>query len=300
MESHNKAFLPGKLGLGCVTFGREIDKKASFILMDHAYSKGIDTFDTAAAYANGESEKIVGFWLAERASRRDSISIATKILPPYDAPQLRLSVEQSLKRLGTEIIDILYLHQWNEKVNDHSIWEELENLIKEGKVKEIGVSNFNALQLANVVHLLEETNSVHLSYIQNNNNLAVSDINDDVKLICRKNKIRIITYSPLGAGFLTGKYLNGVQKESRFGIMPAHQNIYFNSYSEKRLEKLMEVSARKGYSPEFLALAWATHQPDVYSVLVGGRSAAHLDTAFEAAKFYSSEIFDELKVTNPV
>ena len=300
MESHNKAFLPGKLGLGCVTFGREIDKKASFILMDHAYSKGIDTFDTAAAYANGESEKIVGFWLAERASRRDSISIATKILPPYDAPQLRLSVEQSLKRLGTEIIDILYLHQWNEKVNDRSIWEELENLSKEGKVKEIGVSNFNALQLANVVHLLEETNSVHLSYIQNNNNLAVSDINDDVKLICRKNKIRIITYSPLGAGFLTGKYLNGVQKESRFGIMPAHQNIYFNSYSEKRLEKLMEVSARKGYSPEFLALAWATHQPDVYSVLIGGRSVAHLDTAFEAAKFYSSEIFDELRVTYPI
>lgn len=295
MEHQNKAVLSSKLGLGCVTFGREIDKKTSFTLMDHAYSKDINSFDTAAAYSSGESEKIVGEWLAERNIPKDNISIATKILPPYDVPQLRLSVEKSLKYLGTEMIDILYLHRWDEKVNDQAVWIELGNLVKEGKVKEIGVSNFNTLQLANAVNLLEEINSVRLSYIQNNNNLAVSDINDEVRTICNRNEIRIITYSPLGAGFLTGKHLNGVQKESRFAIMPAHQNIYFNSHSEKRLEKLIKVAAKTGYSPAFLALAWATHQPDVYSVLVGGRSVAHLDLAFDAAKFYSAEIFAELE-----
>ena len=295
MEHRNNPVLSSELGLGCVTFGREIDAKTSFTLMDHAYSMGINSFDTAAAYGGGESERIVGSWLAERTSQRNSITVATKILPPYDAPQLRLSVEQSLKRLGTDIIDVLYLHRWDEKINDCAIWFELGKLVREGKVKELGVSNFNTLQLANAVNLLEESNSVRLGYIQNNNNLAVSDINDEVRTICNRNGIRIITYSPLGAGFLTGKHLLGVQKESRFAIIPAHQDVYFNSHSEKRLEKLLEVAVRTGYSPAYLALAWATHQPNVHSVLVGGRSVAHLDLAFEAAKFYSAEIFAELE-----
>ncbi len=295
MKYQTNIILPSKLDLGCVTFGREIDKKTSFTLMDHAYSKGMNSFDTAAAYGGGASEEIVGSWLAERVLPRDSVSIATKILPPYDPSQIRISVEQSLNRLGTEIIDILYLHRWDEKVKDRTVWLELGKLVREGKIKEIGVSNFNTFQLINTINLLEEINAVRLSYIQNNNNLAVSDINDDVVKICNENKIRIITYSPLGAGFLTGKHLNGVQKGSRFAISPAHQDIYFNRHSEKRLERLLEIAARTGYSPAFLALAWATHQPDVSSVLIGGRSVVHLDLAFEAVKFYSPEIFAELE-----
>lgn len=285
----------GRLGLGCVTFGREIDWNTSFMLMDHAYSMGINSFDTAAAYGSGASESILGSWLAERALPGNSISIATKILPPYDILSIRASVEQSLKRLRVETIDILYLHRWDEKVKDHTIWSELGSLVREGKIKELGASNFNTLQLANAVNLLEENGSVRLSYIQNNHNLAVSNISDEMKKICKGNKIRIITYSPLGAGFLTGKHLCGVQKDSRFAVMSAHQDIYFNEHSQKRLERLLGIADRTGYSPAYLALAWAAHQPDVYSVLVGGRSVAHIELAFEAGKFYSPEIFAELE-----
>lgn len=287
--------LSNKLGLGCVTFGREIDKETSFTMMNYAYSKGINSFDSAAAYGNGASERIVGSWLAERTLPRDSVSISTKILPPYTPSQIRISVEQSLKRLRTEIIDILYLHRWDEKVKDNTVWLELGELVREGKVKEIGVSNFNTLQLADAVNLLEGINTVRLSYIQNNHNLAVSDISDDMEKICNENKIRIITYSPLGAGFLTGKHLNGIQEGSRFEIMPAHQDIYFSMHSKKRLERLLEVATHTGHSPAYLALAWATHQPTVYSVLIGGRSISQLDLVFEATKFYSPEIFTELE-----
>jgi aryl-alcohol dehydrogenase-like predicted oxidoreductase len=295
MNNYGYSINSGKLGLGCVTFGREIDRDTSFMLMDHAYSRGITSFDTAAVYGDGSSERIIGRWLAERALSENSIGIATKILPPYDPLHIRISVEQCLRRLGTETIDILYLHRWDEKVRNHQTWSELADLVSEGKIKELGASNFNTLQLANAVNLLKEIGDISLSYIQNNHNLAVSDISDEMKKICKENEIRIITYSPLGAGFLTGKHLYGVQKDSRFEVIPAHQDIYFNEHSQKRLERLLGIAERTGYSPAYLALAWAAHQPDVYSVLVGGRSVAHLDLAFEAGKFYSPEIFAELE-----
>ena len=284
-----------KLGLGCVIFGREIDRETSLKLMDYAYSKGINSFDTAAVYGDGSSERIIGYWLAERALPKDSISIATKILPPYDPLHIRITVEQCLRRLGIETIDILYLHRWDEKVTNEQTWSELADLVSEDKIKELGVSNFNALQLDDVVNLIEKLDGVNLSYIQNNHNLAVSDLNADTRRISRKNNLKIITYSPLGAGFLTGKHLNGVQKDSRFEVIPAHQDIYFNAYSQTRLKRLLEVAARTDYSPEYLAMAWATHQKGVYSVLVGGRSITHIDQAIEASKFDSADIFAELE-----
>ncbi|HQS04081.1 MAG: hypothetical protein B7X86_07605 [Sphingobacteriales bacterium 17-39-43] len=289
--------ITNKLGLGCVTFGREIGKEASFRLLDYAYSKGINSFDTAAVYGDGSSERIIGQWMVERAISSDSISIATKILPPYDPLHIRITVEQCLRRLGIESIDILYLHRWDEKVTNEQTWSELTDLVSEGKIKELGVSNFNAMQLADTVNLIEKLEGVNLSYIQNNHNLAVSDLNDNMRGICRKNNLKIITYSPLGAGFLTGKHLNGVQKDSRFAVIPAHQDIYFNADSQRRLKRLMEVAADTGYSPEYLALAWATHQKDIDLVLIGGRSTDHIKQAIEASKFYSAEIFDELEKT---
>lgn len=292
---HGYSINSSRLGLGCVTFGREIDRDTSFMLLDHAYSRGITSFDTAAVYGDGSSERIIGQWLAQRALSENSISIATKIVPPYDPLHIKISVEQCLRSMGIETIDILYLHRWDAKVKDYETWLELADLVSEGKVKKLGVSNFNAMQLDDTVNLLKELGGVSLSYIQNNNSLAVSDLSDEMKKICNETNISIITYSPLGAGFLTGKHLYEVQKYSRFAVMPAHQEIYFNEHSQKRLERLMRIADRTGHSPAYLAMAWATHQPDVHSVLVGGRSIAHLDLAFEAGKFYSSEIFAELE-----
>jgi aryl-alcohol dehydrogenase-like predicted oxidoreductase len=105
----------------------------------------------------------------------------------------------------------------------------------------------------------------------------------------------IITYSPLGAGFLTGKHLNGVQKNSRFDIMPAHQDVYSGKKAQRRLNKLMQVAKATGHTPALLAMAWALHQPQTDSVLIGGRSTSQLDLATEAIKFYTPDIFSELE-----
>jgi aryl-alcohol dehydrogenase-like predicted oxidoreductase len=284
-----------KLGLGCVTFGREINKDASFELMDYAFSKGINFFDTATAYGAGVSEQIVGTWLVERALPKNSLVIATKILPPYDALHIRRSVEESLQRLRIESIDILYLHRWDELLNQPQAWQELDNLVREGKVKELGASNFNSKYLAYSLDMQKKMGAVPIKYIQNNHNLAVSDLSTSIRQICEANDIKIITYSPLGAGFLSGKHKYKVEPGSRFDVMPAHQNIYFTEDAQKRLEKLLHVAASTGYSATHLALAWAIHQSGISSVLVGGRTLAHLDQAFEAAEFYAPELFKMLE-----
>lgn len=283
------------IGLGCVTFGREIDAKTSFELMDYAWSEGVRLFDTAAVYGNGMSESIIGQWLSERNLKDGEVKIATKILPPYDTSTIRYAVEASLKRLGINIIDLLYFHRWDEQLTNPTPWLALNQLVNEGKIRSIGVSNFNVNQLEAAIKLLSHIDSVKLSFIQNNHNLAVREITEDVKKICRNNNIRIVTYSPLGAGFLTGKHLQGVQRNSRFEILPGHQDVYFNAQSQARLHKLIEVATRTGLAPELLALAWAIHQPGIDSVLVGGRSVNHLKLITRAIEFYSPEIFAELE-----
>lgn len=285
-----------KIGLGCVTFGREIDEHDAFRLMDYAVANNIALFDTAAAYGSGASEKIVGNWLKQNPTLRKSVCICTKIIPPYTAQQIHQSVNDCLIRLQTGYIDVLYVHRWDEQLANYESWLALHALLQQGIIKNIGVSNFNYSHLVNTLILLaDKPESIKIHYLQNNHNLAVSDIGADIKMLCKENDIRIVTFSPLGAGFLTGKHLNGVQKSSRFDIMPAHQNIYFTPQAQSRLSKLMEVSARTGYPPEFLAMAWATHQPEVYAVLGGGRTPAHLQLAIDARHFYDEQIFAELE-----
>jgi aryl-alcohol dehydrogenase-like predicted oxidoreductase len=263
-----------QIGLGCVTFGREIDEAASFALLDHALARGVRHFDTAAAYGGGASETILGKWLASR--KPEGITVATKILPPYD----RIDITPSLKRLGVEEIDLLYLHQWHETTLQADA--TLEGL----PVKRFGASNFTLEQL--------RAAGPRFRVVQNNHNLAVSDVNDEFRTYCTANGISIVTYSPLGAGFLTGKHQNGVQAGSRFEIIPGHQQVYFHDTAYQRLARLETVAKRSGHSQAHLALAWALHQPGIDTVLIGGRTPAHLDQAFAALAFDDAALFSEL------
>ncbi len=279
LTSITPAALPvSQIGLGCVTLGREIDEAASFVLLDHALARGVRLFDTASAYGGGASESIIGRWLALR--RPEGITIATKILPPYDS----IDIAASLQRLGVDQIDLLYLHQWHDSVPAAA--PALDELLRSGKVKSLGLSNVTLEQL--------QSAGPRFSVVQNNHNLAVSDVSDGMRDNCAANGIAIVTYSPLGAGFLTGKHQQGVQRGSRFDLVPGHQHVYFHSGSYRRLATLEAVSARTGHSQAHLALAWALHQPGIASVLVGGRTPAHLDQAFAALDLDNPTLFAEL------
>lgn len=284
------------IGLGCVTFGREIDEHASFKIMDYAVENGITFFDTASAYGDGASEKIVGNWIANRRTVSDSILTATKILPPYDSKIIVESVNQSLKRLRTDTIDLLYLHRWDATIEQPGALEAFNDLINMGKVKMLGASNFDDEQLDKVLRRQKNHEFDLVQSIQNNNNYAVRDISKKMEQICLDHDIKMVTYSPLGAGFLTGKYKNGVEEGTRFSLIKGHQDIYFNEVSFQRLNKLQKISDATGYSTSHLALVWALHQPHITSVLVGGRSREQLDQALSAYHFNIPDVFKKLEL----
>ncbi len=265
-----------RIGLGCVTFGREIGEAASFALLDHAFARGVTHFDTAAAYGGGASETILGKWLASR--KPEGITVATKILPPYD----RIDITPSLRRLGVDQIDLLYLHLWHDTALQAGA--ALEKL----PVKRFGASNVTLDQLRAL--------GTRFRVIQNNHNLAVSDVTDTMRDYCATNATAIVTYSPLGAGFLTGKHQNGVLAGSRFEIVPGHQNVYCHDAAYQRLARLEAVAQRTGHSQALLALAWALHQPGIDTVLVGGRTPAHLNQAFAALAFDDATLLTELEM----
>jgi aryl-alcohol dehydrogenase-like predicted oxidoreductase len=269
-------------GLGCVTFGREIDRAASFSIMDHALEQGVTFFDTASAYGGGASEEIVGQWFAEKGEAAAHIAVATKLLPPFDGSTLSAAVEQSLARLRMDRIDVLFAHSWHPSIEDDRVIGALNDLVVAGKVRALGVSNFNAAQLGTLLRKQIGGGLAPVSFIQNNQNYAVSDVDDALRQLCRDFNMHIITYSPMAAGFLTGKYRGAVASDVRFEIIPGHKDIYFNDRAWERLDQLMKAAEQAGKSPARVALAWAFHQPQVSSVLIGCRTTSHLDQAFAA------------------
>lgn len=285
------ASLPASaIGLGCVTFGREIDEAAAREFLDHADACGISFFDTAAAYGQGESERILGRWLEARNADAGGLTVATKILPPYEAAMIKDGVEASLGRLRMPAVDLLYLHRWDATAESPEALGALDDLVRAGKVRALGVSNYSQPQLESALARQDKLGLSRFSVVQNNHNLAVREMGEGYRRFCAELGIAVVTYSPLGAGFLTGKHQGGVQQGSRFDVAPGHQDVYFHEEAWRRLKRLEEVAEQTGYSQAHLALAWALHQPGVASVLVGGRTRAHLDQALAALAFDEPEI----------
>ena len=135
------------IGLGCATFGREIDEAASHGLLDYAYARGISFLDTALEYGDGVSESIVGTWFASRRPSADSVMLATKIAPPYEPARIVNAVNECLRRLCVPIIDLLYLHRWDATAESPASLAALDTLVRAGKVRMLGASNYTSEEL---------------------------------------------------------------------------------------------------------------------------------------------------------
>jgi len=271
-----------KIGLGCVTFGREIDRNDSFALLDAAMERGISMLDTAAAYGEGASEKIIGEWIASRNPDKSTFKVATKILPPFDATSIESRLRESQNRLGVPSIDLLYLHSWDSSAAELDVLVSLDRLVRDGTIQQLGVSNVKMETLRQVREMQEQHSLAPFSVVQNNFNYAVRDLDEDERQQCSELGIRVVTYSPLGAGFLTGKHRDGVEKGSRFDVIPGHQDVYFHEQAWERLDRLEEVAQAHEYSQAHLALAWVFHQPNIDCVLIGSRKIGHLNQAVVA------------------
>lgn len=299
LEHHtlgNTGFKVSSIGMGCVTFGREIDEATSFKVLDRALERGINLFDTAAAYAAGASETVLGRWLAERRSR-DQIILASKVNGQLTRAHIRASVDESLQRLQTDRIDLYQLHNWDSETPLEEILGTLSELQEAGKVRAIGCSNWMAWQLAKALLLATRGGAPAIQTVQPPYNLVQREIEADLLPLCRDQNIGVIAYSPLAAGFLAGKYRRGqeVPKGTRFDVIPGHQPIYFTDRGYRVLECIDRVASESGYSLVQLALAWTLSRENVCSVLIGARNTAQVDQAFDARDLnLSPEILDSI------
>ena len=273
------------IGMGCVTFGREIDEATSFAVLDRAHERGIDLFDTAAAYAAGASESVLGKWLTDRGIR-EQIVLATKVNGVLTKDHIARSVGDSLARLKTDWIDLYQLHNWDDNTPLEETLEALDELLHSGKVRAIGCSNWKAWHLAKALVYAKEAKRPGIQCVQPPYNLVQREIEADVLPLCADQSIGVISYSPLAAGFLTGKYRRGqdVPEGTRFDVIPGHQPIYFTDHGYSVLDELDQASRETGRPPIQLALAWALSRKNVTSVLIGARNTGQVDQAFEAMK----------------
>lgn len=281
------------IGLGAVTFSREIDETTAFTIIDHAVERGINLIDTAEAYNKGGSETVVGAWLKARG-RRDKVIVATKLIPPLTAERIPTAVEASLRRLQTDVIDLYQIHAFDKNTPLDESLAALSKLIQEGKVRYLGCSNFAAWQLCKALWRADVHGLPRLESVQPNYNLAIRDIEAELLPLCADQQIGVISYSPLGAGFLTGKYSKSwtAPQGTRFDIIPDHWAIYENVTSMQRMENLRAKAQETGISMVQLAMAWVLGQPGITSTLIGCRTTAQVDQAFDAAAMGLS---DELR-----
>jgi 1-deoxyxylulose-5-phosphate synthase len=271
------------IGLGAVTFSREIDEATAFTIIDHALDRGINLIDTAEAYNKGGSETVVGNWL-KASGKRNQIVLATKLIPPLTAARIPEAAEASLRRLQTDVIDLYQIHAFDQNTPMDESLAALGKLVTQGKVRYLGCSNFAAWQLCKALWRAEVQGLPRLESVQPNYNLAIRDIEQELLPLCADQGIGVISYSPLGAGFLSGKYSKSwtAPKGTRFDIIPDHWAIYENPTSMERMEKLRAKAAETDRSMIQLALAWVLGQPGITCTLVGSRNTEQVDQAFAA------------------
>ncbi len=297
--------------LGTMTFGTQADKKESFKIMDKAYERGINFFDTAELYPvppSGElagiTEEWVGEWMADKP--RDSLIIATKVagaangwfVPPIrhgytaiDRFHIERAVEGSLKKLKTDYIDLYQMHWPDTLVPIEESLEAFDRLVQSGKVRYLGTSNDTAYGTTKALMKSEQHGFKRFESIQNNFSLLNRRFLDELKTVCQKEQISLLPYSPLAGGILSGKYNQDLENvKGRFASYYKSKNQrqrlmaqrFMNDKTLASTQKYLGIASRAGIHPVTLATAWSKQFDFVASTIIGVTTAEQLDPIFDA------------------
>jgi len=277
-----------EVSLGTMAFGRWIDERASANVLDAALEAGVNLIDTADVYGagmdngnpleTGQSETILGRLLG---SRRHDIVLATKVHGRVgegvnDAGQSRYhifrAVENSLKRLCTDYIDLYQVHRFDEHTPLEETLRALDDLVKQGKVRYIGCSNYAAWQIAKAHGLSEKYNLHRFESVQPEYSLIARDIERELLPFAASEQVGVIVYSPLGRGLLTGKYAFRQKPPEGTRGAAGEQRLHRLLEEERHfrvVEGLKQIAARKEWTLAQLALTWAASRPHVTSAILG-------------------------------
>lgn len=267
------------VGLGCNNFGMKLGREQSIEVVHAALDAGITHFDTAEMYGGGTSEEFLGEALG---SRRDEVVIASKFLPrsaeeAYEPGALRARIldgcETSLRRLGTDRIDLYYQHYPDAEAPVEEALETLDELVRQGKVGAIASSNVDADQIGRAAGVSATLGSARFCGTQIEWNLLSRGVEVEVVPAARAHGVGIVPYFPLASGMLTGKYRRGeaYPEGSRFEFMAYFANVATEENYE-RVEALTAFAEARGHSILELAVAWLAAQDGVASVICGATS----------------------------
>jgi len=291
------------VGLGCNNFGMRIGRQETDAVVGAALSAGITLFDTADIYGGSKSESHLG---AALGSRRDEIVLATKFGVPYEgheggasAGYIRTAVEDSLTRLGTDRIDLYQLHAPDAKTPFAETLGALSELVDEGKVREIGCSNFTRAMLEEAAAV---SSSAHFASVQNQYNILYREPEDEVLPYCDAAGVGFLPYFPLASGLLTGKYKAG-EAPPEGTRLAAMGDAAASQLSDDRLAKVVALSSlaeQAGHTVLELAIAWLLAQESVSSVIAGATKPEQVAANVAAGNWkVSPEVLAEVEAIAP-
>ncbi|CAL74762.1 putative oxidoreductase, aldo/keto reductase family [Bradyrhizobium sp. ORS 278] len=285
------------LCFGCNVFGWTVDETASFRLLDKVEDAGLVFLDTADVYSRwvpghtgGESETIIGKWMKQRGNR-DKIILATKVgmdmgdgKVGLKADYIARAVEDSLRRLQTDVIDLYQSHKDDEATPQEETLAAYDKLIKAGKVRVIGASNFSAERLQAALDIAKANSLPRYESLQPDYSLAERSVYEGaLQRVCEQNQVGVITFFSLAAGFLTGKY----RSEADYGKSPRGQRgipKYMNERGMRILAALDEVAEATGAQLASIALAWLLAKPSVTAPIASATKPEHVDTLVAATQ----------------
>ena len=285
--------------LGTMTFGDESDEKVAHQQLDRFLEAGGTFVDTADVYSAGESERIIGHWLASRpADVTEPIVLATKgRFPMADDPNgaglsarhLTRALDASLTRLGVEAVDLYQAHAWDPVTPLDETLRTMDSFVRAGKIRYYGFSNFTGWQLTKAVHVARALGLAEPVTLQPQYSLLVREIEWEIVPAARDAGLGLLPWSPLGGGWLTGKYRRDQRPAgaTRLGEDPGRGMEAWDRRGTGRtwdiVDAVQSVAEGRGVSMAEVALAWVTGRPGVTSTILGARTLEQLDANLAAA-----------------
>lgn len=281
--------------LGAMSFGELADEETSHEILDRFVEAGGTFVDTSNNYSRGASEEILGRWLARR--KREDLVIATKVRGQMsDSPtdqglsrqHIMKSVEESLRRLQTDYIDLYQIHYWDPDTPLDETLSTLDMLVRSGKVRYVGASNVKGYQLQKALGLADKHGWEPFVSLQPCYNLLVREIEWELIPLCRTEGVGVLPFSPLAKGWLSGRYGRGMSEppaDSR--IASSGGRMKWDEYGTEQtwtvLDALHAVASETGHTAAQVALNWLRDAPGVTAPIVGARSPEQLDDSLGAA-----------------
>lgn len=286
-----------RICLGTMTYGTPawrdwvLDEQASRPFIKRALELGITFFDTADMYSVGASEEVLGRAIRDFASR-DDLVIATKVYNPMgpgpndrglSRKHIMQSIDASLRRLGTDYVDLYQIHRWDDETPIEETMEALHDVVKAGKARYLGASSMYAWQFATAQHTAERHGWTRFVAMQNHYNLVYREEEREMNPLCRAQGVGLIPWSPLARGFLAGNRTRERAGETTRAKSDSFAHaMYYQEGDFAIVDREIEIAAKHGVAPAQIAIAWLLRQPGLTAPIIGASKIEQLEQAVAA------------------